>query len=215
MFHQPPIKLCLVILTLLTTISADCTNWTNTRWQTDGPNGYSTLNSISLESVACPSANKSGCMIPRKSYTVTIPRSLNISASAADTENIFALARTSKTGPNFTIPAFEDRKVTVSTFSIDSLFIEIEPGQNKTLLYLPYTMTSWGTLGGCTNKSLNGVGVLAMAAFVNSSNMTDGTWGASSDKIMGNGNAAVRLNGGGVSSVLLVYGLAVLVSLAL
>ncbi|KAG4415386.1 hypothetical protein IFR04_011482 [Cadophora malorum] len=177
--------LYLLIFILLSTlapldISATCTNWTRTRdrWYDGLLTAVSPSLYIPLESLACPLSTTSNttCTISRKTYPITVPRRLNISAteynlSDAEFENIFSLAstsfgllRTNDSAP----PPFISRNTTVSSEDLSGVFVDVEPGKNRTLYWVPYLLYSYGILGECANGSerLNGVGLLGNAPYL-------------------------------------------------
>lgn len=195
-----------LLLGLTPLISANCTNWTSTRWSADGPSGYSNYGFIPLETLECPTGPNKTCTIARKSYDITAERKLNISASAADIDNIFDLAQAGY-GPrmNYTAPPFITRMTTVSSQDLSDIFVDVEPGMNKTLGWVPFLLYSSGILGECSNESLNGVGVMATAPYLmnNTQNISSvgGTFMASSQNSTEE-NAAGSLRGSGLSGAL-------------
>lgn len=208
------------LFALLSLATADCTKWTSTRWHADDASSWSTAGEIAVASLVCPKTNSSGCAFAPNTYNVTIPRTLNISASAADTDSIFALARdgypsSSSSKSNSSAPVFAEHITYASTGNVVSALLKVEAGKNATLYYIPYLMTSSGVLGGCGNASLDGVFVAATAAAVNSSNITDGTWGVNAVNLTGAGNRAVGTGAGGLPGLLLACGVAVFASFAL
>jgi hypothetical protein len=187
---------------LLPLAVSDCTRWTDSRWLSDGTNGYSTSNFHFLDNLVCPSQNKTGCTIPRKTYQLTIKRTLNITTDGADADNIFTLAQNNYgPGRNYTAPPFITRSTTVSSTGISDIFLKVEPGMNKTLGWIPFMLYSYGNLGNCTNATLNDVGVMAAAPYLmndtNDNSVVAGAWSAFSNNITssGAGSSAFRLSG--------------------
>jgi len=200
----------LLVLASTPLISANCTTFGGTRWQSDGVDGVSNEFEQVVDILACPTSNTT-CTFNRKTYTITIPRQLNISASTADADSIFYLAQMYYgTGArNYTAPPFITRTTTISTTDtrqVSDSILEVEPGKNKSLTWIPYMLYSFGNLGGCTNTSLDGVGVRAAAPYLtnNTNNVTvlAGSWGAVTDNITSDGNyAAGSLRSSGMTGV--------------
>lgn len=100
--------------------------------------GFSNSYEQVVEILACPKADNKTCMFMRKTYDLTIPRELNISASAADVDNIFYLASQAYGAwpANYTRDPFIARNTTASTLNSRVVFetlLEVEPGKNKSL----------------------------------------------------------------------------------
>jgi hypothetical protein len=160
---------------LLSQISAECTNWTSTFWGADSQSSFTPSKSIILDIQYCDGTEN--CYIPAKTYDIIAPRTLNISVSPVDEENIFTLARTGYYGRgNSSLgPMFTTLDTTITPIpAIDNVFLRIRPGFNHTLGFQPYMRKSHGLLSGCSNASLEGVGVEAMTPYmVNATMRTD------------------------------------------
>jgi hypothetical protein len=128
---------------------------------------------IALDHLSCPSSSKETCVFQRRTYQITVPARLNISASAVDNTSILTLASEASTF-NDTHPLFIDRNISVGTTDIGNLFVEVKPGENGTLEWVPYLLHAVGTLEGCSNKSLNGMVVEATAPYL--ANSTNGSF---------------------------------------
>lgn len=199
----------LALLAIAPIISADCTNFTDIRWQSDSAYSFSNEYEQIVEILACPLADNKTCMFTRQTYDITIPRELNISASSADVDNIFYLASQAYGAwpANYTRDPFITRNTTVSTLNsrvVSDSLLEVAPGKNKSLVWIPYMRYSFGILGGCSNTSLDGVGVRAAAPYLtndtNNNTVVAGSWGASISNITGK-NAAGSLKGNGINAV--------------
>ncbi|KAE8448714.1 hypothetical protein EG329_008929 [Mollisiaceae sp. DMI_Dod_QoI] len=199
-----------VVLAAPALVSANCTSWAVSRWLSDGPTGVSNEYQQTVDILACPLADNKTCTFPRKSYDITIPRELNISASPTDADNIFYLAQQfyGLGSRNFTAPPFITRNTTVSTTSrvVSNSLLEVDPGKNTSLVWNPYMLYSFGNLGGCSNASLNGVGVRAAAPYLtndaNNNTVVAGAWGAVTANITNDGtNAARSLKSNGMTGV--------------
>ncbi|CZR57807.1 uncharacterized protein PAC_07696 [Phialocephala subalpina] len=182
----------IAVLALSPLVSADCTNFTNVRWLSDDAYDFSNEFEQVVEILACPKADNKTCTFTRKTYDLTIPRELNISASAADVDNIFYLASQAYGAwpANYTRDPFITRNTTVSTLNsrmVSDTLLEVEPGKN----------------------SLNGVGVRAAAPYLtndtNNNTVVAGNWGAVTGNITGE-SAAGTLKGNGMNAAFVGLG---------
>ncbi|EKD18805.1 hypothetical protein MBM_03047 [Drepanopeziza brunnea f. sp. 'multigermtubi' MB_m1] len=92
------------------------------------------------------------------------------SVSDADRDNIFALVaaayNNNNNNNNNSLPSasrrpFASMNTTISSQVISPLFLQVAPGKNATLGWVAFRLYSPGTLGGCANASLNGLGIRA------------------------------------------------------
>jgi hypothetical protein len=161
---------------VISQISAECTNWTSIRWNSDTNYAFSTQGFTILETFYCDGNLTEPCYITPKPYQVTAPRKLNISVSSVDEDNIFKLARGGYYGQeNSSISSrdFLTLNTTLAPLDRDDRFLKVEPGLNKSLGWLVYQQSSYGILRGCSNASLEGVGVKAMSPYmVNATKIT-------------------------------------------
>ncbi|KUJ15042.1 uncharacterized protein LY89DRAFT_686605 [Mollisia scopiformis] len=199
----------LLIFAVTPLTSANCTTFTDTRSLADTGSSFSNEFEQVVDILTCPSKSNETCMFPRKSYDITIPRYLNISASPSDADNIFSLAQQyyGIGSRNYTAPPFITRNTTISTTNTrqaSDLLLEVEPGKNKSLVWVPYMLYSFGNLGGCSNTSLDGVGVRAAAPYLtndtNNNTVIAGGWGAFTSNITNDGNAARSLKSSGTTA---------------
>jgi len=108
---------------------------------------------------------------------------------------------------NYTPPPFIDRTANANTDFKPNLagLLEVDPGKNKTLSFVPSRVFSSGVLRGCSNGSLEGVFVRAIAPapenFTINNTVGTGTFSAVTDD-----NGAGRLGSGG--SMILVSAIA-------
>jgi len=199
----------LLVLASTPLISANCTTFGGERWLSDTGSDFSNEFEQIVDILACPSSDNQTCMFQRKSYDIIIPRELNISASPADADNIFYLAQQyyGTGGSNYTAQPFITLNTTISTTDtrqVSNLLLEVEPGKNKSLLWVPYMLYSFGNLGGCSNTSLDGVGVRAASPYLtkdmNNNTVVAGGWAAGTTNITTDGkSAAVSLKSDGMT----------------
>ncbi|KAI9049411.1 hypothetical protein LZ554_006445 [Drepanopeziza brunnea f. sp. 'monogermtubi'] len=232
MHSIPSITTSLLLLLLLFGAAplawAECTEWINTRTDSDGPSSYSNAYVTPLERLACPkhhknnNNNNTNCEIGRRSYEFTVDRALNVSVADADVDSIFALAEAAynnnnnnNNNNNSNPPSarssrpFASMHTTVSSHAISPLFLSVAPGETTSLGWVAFMIYSLGTLGGCANASLNGLGVRAASPYllrgegegnVTAAVVVAGTFYASTQKSGG----AEGGRGGGKSGVLVV-----------
>ncbi|KAH9907278.1 hypothetical protein F4778DRAFT_529575 [Xylariomycetidae sp. FL2044] len=185
--------------------SAVCTGWEQERIYMDTSSTFSNTHFQTVDTKACALSAEEPCRFDRKAYALTAPRSLTRSGdqeltglSAEDSDAIWRLAEdgwnreASDDGRrNATAVKFETLEGEMSTATLDqnSVILEIEPGQNKTLMYTFFYRTTRGTLSGCTNETLNNLSVTAAAPYLTqdarlgNQTIIAGTWSAASLKL--------------------------------
>jgi hypothetical protein len=201
----------LLVLASMPLVSANCTTWTDAHSLSDISSSFSNEFEQTIATLVCPLSDNVTCTFGRQTYQITISRNLNISASPADVDNIFDLAQQYYgAGTNFTTGPFVTRTTNISTTdsrTVDQSLLEVAPGKNKSLLWVPYMKYSFGNLGGCSNTSLNGVGVRAAASYLttdmNNNTVVAGGWGAITSNATTNDgkSTAGSLRGGGMTGV--------------
>jgi len=150
---------------------------------------------IPLTNLVCPKRSASDCQIPTNSYNFVAPVHINVSVSDADKDSILTLARENYGRPAFDAPPFIDRQVSISSVGISTVFLNVTPGTNETLGWLPFSYIVTGRLSGCDNASLEGVGINVAAPYLmnNSMNVSTvaGTWFGSGKDVSGAGGLSI------------------------
>lgn len=156
--------------------TAVCTNWTQDTYSVDDASSFSTTYSIPVDVLVCPSDATANCYFNQQSYDITDKRELRadnmISPLVLPDDEMEAIFQLAQDGFNQEIPKnpreFIDRNgtVTSTTLDEDSIILEVQPGKNKTLLWVSFHLYSTGVLSGCTNETLNNLTVMATSPYL-------------------------------------------------
>ncbi|ETS88159.1 hypothetical protein PFICI_01987 [Pestalotiopsis fici W106-1] len=195
-------KNCVLLALTLVSSQADaiCTNFTDTTFSADTGGSYQTGNGVYVNSLACPSSEKQSCSMANvTSYDITVPRKLlhsgdPLGLSEEESDAIFEMAKdayndayySNSSNNHFKNASFETIQTRVDFDGQDpanSIFSTVEPGTNKTLIWGGLYQYAAGTLGGCTNDTLNNMRVVAQGPYYttdkNNRTVVAGSWQAS------------------------------------
>jgi hypothetical protein len=192
--------------------------------------GSSFLNTFGrlVDNLACPRNSDHSCLIAQRNYDVTLDRQLFNGSTLPEytlnqldeVDSIFSLAAQGFYKDHFLLLKnvtkgyeFTTRTATVSTEHLSSrsksVLLTVEPGKNKSLIWIPFVMYSAGILGDCSNTSLNGLEVTAISGYMalDSQNQSAlaGTWSAGTSEI----NGARHLGGSFVTVAVLMASVAI------
>ncbi|CAG8971089.1 hypothetical protein HYALB_00009690 [Hymenoscyphus albidus] len=148
-----------------------CSNITDITHFKDNPSkslSWDKWSETYLKSVNCPSENKTPCSFDiGKTYNLTARRHLKITVSQLEAEKIYLSIHNSRQSlTNETLDVLMDLNTTLNHWDKDGHWLQVQPGNNRSLAFHEHRMRTTGVLNGCANETLNGQKFEVVAPFL-------------------------------------------------